>query len=676
MTEISTLVTRPQRNSQQNRDAFINEARHESKAFGSNLVFDAKSWDVSQYCPRPAGKAGRKVILYFTTHDNGTSKGPEERVALPEPFASVIKAIVRTKKDGNPKIGQGPLDILIRASRFLIPLLEDRAFDPCLILPSDFDAACEAVKGHSDSPDTRYRLGNALQQISVTLTRRGIPQFNFAWRNPLRRPQTSVRVGRTAEAAKRKKMPETEVLDELARLSHLLCETSDLVLMAAVKLFHCAPWRIGEVNTLPADCWVEKEVNEADGFNVDAVGGSQIRYGIRYWPEKADKADIKWLPSAMVPVAKSAIDTLLSASEGPRKLAAWYENNPGRAWLPGEDLGSHQRYTIAEIVEMFGLSSTTAARRWLEARAVPIEDGTVPHTVSRGDVEEALLKRWEKFDYLEKDRRGVRRSNHLFLTFANQHSYRGTNFCMIGFTTDQNISDFLSGRGDYRNGRMRSIFERFGSVGSNGEAMRVNSHAFRHWLNTLAQRGGLNELLVARWSGRKDIGQNSAYDHVSGVEFAEKARDLLAGGKVMGALADVHDRLPPAEREGFRDTVFATAFVTELGMCDADFTTSPCPEFGACSTCENCNIRKGDKEARARTEAELKDARWLYQRALEEEGEGTIGASNYVEAHRQRIESLERIMEIHDDPTIPDGTWVRPNAASKDHYGGPELKAG
>ena len=102
-------------------------------------------------------------------------------------------------------------------------------------------------------------------------------------------------------------------------------------------------------------------------------------------------------------------------------------------------------------------------------------------------------------------------------------------------------------------------------------------------------------------------------------------------------------------------------------MCDADFTTSPCPEFGACSTCENCNIKKGDTEARARTEAELKDVRWLYQRALAEEGEGTIGASNYVEAHRQRIESLERIIGIHDDPTIP---------ASKDHYGGPELKAG
>ncbi|MCL6250391.1 hypothetical protein M3P36_04920 [Altererythrobacter sp. KTW20L] len=674
MTNIVDLVTSPQRSARQNRDELIREAREDCAAFGDQLDFDAIGWNVSRHCPRPGGKAGRKVMLYFATHENGTKKGSAERTPLADPFGSVIKAIIRLKKDGNPKIGEGPLGILVRASRYLATTLEDRGYDPCLLVPADFDAACETIKARTASKDSRYRLGVALQEISTTLSRHRVTQFAFEWQNAFDRPETTSRVGKAAEANRKKKLPDEEILDELARLSHLITDTSDLILMAAVKLFHCAPWRIGEVNTLPADCWVERQKIDDHGPVVDEDGVPVMRYGIRYWPEKAEQADIKWIPTAMVPVARSALDTLMAHTQGARDLAKWYESHPSRAWLPGADLGPSQLYTIEQVREMFGLSKRSAAYLWLKNRSVPIDRSTTPHTVTRRELEVVLLDGWHKLDYLDGDRRGLRRSNHLFLTFANQHSYRGTNRCMLGFTTDQNISDFLSGRGDAKDGKVLSIFERFGSTGSDGQPMRVNSHAFRHWLNTLAQRSGVNDLLVARWSGRSEVSQNSVYDHVSGVELAENARDLMATGQVMGALADVHDRLPPTEREGFRDTVFATAFVTEIGMCDADFMSAPCPEIGACATCEHCNIKKGDEAGRERSQKDLEDSRWLHDRAIEEEGEGAIGASNYIEAHRQRIESLERIVAIHDDPKIPDGTWVRPNAASRDHYCGPKLR--
>jgi len=667
MTNVTDLVTRPQRSARQNRDELIRVARDECAAFGTKLEFDAVGWDISLHCPRPSGKAGRNVTLYFATHENGTKKGVDQRTALPEPFGSTIKAIVRLKKDGNPKIGEGPLGILVRASRFLSTTLENRGSDPCLLLPADFDAACGEIKERTTSAEARYRLGGALQEIATALSQHRVTQFAFDWRNAFNRPETTSRVGKTAEEDRKKKLPDEEVLNELSRLSHLVTDRSDQILMASVKLFHCAPWRIGEVNTLPADCWVEQEKLDKRGLTV-------MRYGIRYWPEKSVEPDIKWLPTVMVPVARAAIDTLLEHTQGARDLAAWYEAHPGRAWLPGADLGPGQTYTIEQVREMFGLSKRSAAYLWLKNRGVPIDRKSDPHTVTRGDLEVVLLDAWQKLDYLNDDRRNLRRSNHLFLTLANQHSYRGTNPCMLGFTTDQNISDFLSGRGDEKDGKVLSVFERFGSIGSDGQPMRVNSHAFRHWLNTLAQRSGVNDLLVARWSGRSEVSQNSVYDHVSGVELAEKARDLMANGQVMGALADVHDRLPPVEREGFRDTVFATAFVTEIGMCDADFMSAPCPEIGACATCEHCNIKKGDAAGRARSLKDLEDSRWLHDRAIEEEGEGAIGASNYIEAHRQRIESLEKIVAIHDDPTIPDGTWVRPNAASRDHFRGPQLR--
>src|SRR5713226_5487545 len=59
-----------------------------------------------------------------------------------------------------------------------------------------------------------------------------------------------------------------------------------------------------------------------------------------------------------------------------------------------------------------------------------------------------------------------------------------------------------------------SIFERLGLKDSDGKIFRANSHQFRHWLNTMAQSGGLSEMDIARWMGR-DIGQNAAYDHTT-----------------------------------------------------------------------------------------------------------------------------------------------------------------
>lgn len=674
MNNVTPLPSRRERTALGNREELVRRAREETAAFGQDLDFDALTWDITKHCPRPSGKAGQKVILYFANHENGTAKGIEGRTPLNEPFGSVIKAIVRLKKENAPRIGEGPLSILVRTSRFLEPLLDNRGYDPCLLVPADFDEACEAIKRRIESPDSRYRLGVALENLSVALARNHLTKFAFRWKNTFTRPDASVRVGAQAEKARAKKLPPEEVLDELARISHLITEPSDLILMGLIKLMHCAPWRVGEPLTLPADCWVEQPKVDANGPVVDENGEPIIHCGIRYWVEKVQRWDIKWLPTVMVPIANKAIETIISLTQGARDLAKWYEEHPGQAWLPGPDRGPFQEYTMEDVATLFGLAGKGGARQWLTHREIPINRDREEHTVYRSDLEPALLEAWHKYDYLENGSGNIKRSKLLFLTFANQNNFRNTNPCCIAPTTDQHISDFLSGRGDKESGKIQSIFERFDSVDTHGNPFRMNSHQFRHWMNTIAQRGALSELLVARWSGRKEVSQNSVYDHVGPLELAEKARDLMAGGHVLGALAEVHDRLPPKDRSTFRKTVFTTALVTDIGMCDADFISTPCPEFGACSTCDHCNIIKGDQAARDRSIKVLDDTRWLLKRTIEEEGEGAVGASNYIDAYQQKLDSLEKIISIHDDPTIPDGTWVRPNKASRDHFGGPKLK--
>lgn len=664
------LVTRPERNAQQRMDAFVGHARDECAAFGSNLDWDRPDWDVTAHCQRPVAKAAQKGVLYYTTHENGTAKTIEGRVPMAEPFASFIKALIRRRQETRPQ-GDAPLSRIINAARDLHDLLADRAYDPVRLIHADFLAAAVLANGRS-SPLTAYRLGCALQIIADTIDRHGLSAARIDWRNPLKRQNNALsRTSKHAEDARETKLPSPEVLDELARLSHLVTDPSDVVCMGVIKLLHCAPWRIGEVLALHEDCEVEEQKIDETGPVFDQAGEPVMRYGVRYWKEKSADADIKWIPTVMVDVARGAIADIRCHTKTARDLARWLEDYPGRAWLPGPDLGPSQTYSIVEIAEMFGMEGRFGSgRQWLLGKGVAAEGSGV--LIARADLEAALLKDMLR---VREDRRGMKLSDHLFLVHRNfHHNNKATNPCLLSLTRDQHIADFLSGRASSR-GRTLSVFEKFDSPpAADATPMAMNSHQFRHWLNTLAHAGGLDQALVARWSGRDDLQQNGEYDHLTGMELADRFRGMMDDGKVQGALADVHARKEPADRETFRDTVIATAHVTDIGLCDLDWISSTCPEFQACETCEFCVVEKGERTARERTERRLEDNRWLLHRVEAEERDGTYGASNHAHGLRQSIKGCERILAIHDDPAIADGTLVQPTTSSPRHFAGPGLE--
>lgn len=668
---VDRLVTRPERNAIERMQKFVDEARYDCAAFGTDLDWNRPDWDVTRHCPKPVGKAGQTSILYFTTHANGTAKSIAGRMPLSEQFASFLKAVIRRKQDNRPQT-DGPLNRIINAARDLHDLLANRDYDPVRITHADFAQAVLIAKARS-TPNTAYRLGCALQEIADTIDRHHLSATRIDWRNPLKRQTNNLsRIGKQADDAREKKLPDNETLNEIARLSHCVTEPSDIVRMGAIKLLHCAPWRLGEDLALADDCEVEEQKVDENGPVFDKDGNAVLRYGLRYWKEKSRDAGIKWIPSVMVDTAKQAVADIRAQTEPARELARWLEANPGRAWLPGPDLGPDQTYSKAEVAEMFGMGHNhKAGRQWLESRGLLTVNQPRPR-FRRADLEAVLLSEMIE---VTKDRRGLKLSQHLFLVFANfHHGNKATNPCLLSLTRDQHIGDFLSGRGSNR-GRTLSVFEKFNSPPlPDGTPMRMNSHQFRHWLNTLAQAGGLDQALVARWSGRDDIQQNSEYDHLTGIEIAERFRGMMDGGKVQGALADVHRRKNPKDRSAFRETIMATGHITEIGMCDLDWISSTCPEFQSCETCEFCLVEKGDEGGKQRTQERLADHKWLLERAGTEAADGTIGASNHVRALEQSIAGCERIIAIHEDSDIPDGTLVQPTAASPDHFAGPSME--
>jgi hypothetical protein len=68
---------------------------------------------------------------------------------------------------------------------------------------------------------------------------------------------------------------------------------------------------------------------------------------------------------------------------------------------------------------------------------------------------------------------------------------------------------------------------------------------------------------------------------------------------------------------------------------------------------------KGDSSHRARVELLLDEEAATLSRAIAEVEDGTYGASNFVDHHLRMIAGYRRMLEIHDDASIVDGTLVQ-----------------
>ncbi len=92
-------------------------------------------------------------------------------------------------------------------------------------------------------------------------------------------------------------------------------------------------------------------------------------------------------------------------------------------------------------------------------------------------------------------------------------------------------------------------------------------------------------LAIAKWSGRADIRQNSAYNHVSDRDTIQQIKELTSDKeKSFGELV-TQARVSLIPREEFAAMTIGAAHTTDLGFCVHDFAMSPCPIHGDCDTC-------------------------------------------------------------------------------------------
>ena len=197
---------------------------------------------------------------------------------------------------------------------------------------------------------------------------------------------------------------------------------------------------------------------------------------------------------------------------------------------------------------------------------------------------------------------------------------------------------------------------------ANGKPLSIRTHQARHLLNTIAQRGNMSQLDIAKWSGRAIASQNHVYNHTTEEEMFEKSRALnIRNYANITPAFSVRDLAPslPAEFSDLDILDHGAVHVTEFGYCVHDYVISPCEKFRDCLHCDEQVCVKGENDKLENLEQRLIQVETLYTKAklsIQEEELGADKWFNYQERTRERLKDLISILR---DPDIPEGSKIR-----------------
>ena len=605
------------------------------------VVWDAMIWELGNSDPTVQKRAykHRSRRLHFTDLASVAVSKKEKKTSLRQPFQDFLKAFVRRRAAARNQVVNDQQRV-ISAGRYLENALVQSTgeADPAKLTLRIFHIAEEMIAGDLQK-STAYRTAGKLEQISNALDQHGLASSRIGYQNTLKRPPNSDGLDEESQRRGMAMLPTEATLQALAEISNAPADAEEKILMRHVDLLVTCGFRIGEALTLPVHCWVEEKQN-----------GSPLRFGIRYWPEKGGEPIVKWLPTAAVELAKRAVDDLKILCAPARMIALWLEENPRRLsvfsehhpdnLLGREELGRILGYTSGEMIGRLCLHVGNHPGKSALYRV--------------GDVEAALCKR--RFDeplLIRPDGRKQLLSQSLSVAFENQfHKQRTTLRFLVRPIRLQQIQDAL-GVADRCTVRVRSVFD-LRNLLEGGKPMRVRTHAFRHWLNTLADRGGLGDAELARWMGRRDVKQNATYKHGTVAHRTQKAREMIAQGSLIGPVSEVYHSLPPIEREEFLNAAVEAVHFTEIGACVHNYAASPCERHLSCLRgCPDYLRTKGDPDERAallRLKESTDRARAMALEALATE---EYGASNYVQHNEDLLRGIDRALAVDDLPSAP-----------------------
>ncbi len=631
MAEILQFKPKTTVTAAENLEAFITKCRNELTVFGSDLNWENPVWP---------------NITVFAKLGIITRKPIQEEVQDPE-FINFAKAYFRYQQGHRPTGTKNESKALRAIEASLLQVNGNANIDGLSI--SVLDEAAELARQHY-SVGAAYHCGREIERLAqFVVENRLVSSAVQNWVNPIKRAEDKNKTGREAKKNREEKLPSDIALNALAEIfANDPINERDIFTTSVFAMLMSAPSRITEVLALPADC----EVFETDREGIE-------RYGWRFFAGKGYESDIKWIPSVMVEVAKTAVARAKSLSENARQLAKWIETHPDKFYRHANcpDVADDEPLTMEQACMALGFAHDTpkAWRSSLGGRGLAKEDGV--HTLN--SLWQHIMERLpDGFPWFDKDK-GIKYSTALFALNANQfHGNRGCLPVGLHKPTNNFFNSDLSPR-EALDGKHVSIFDRYGYRSENGERVKLTSHQARHLLNTIAQRGGLSNLEIAKWSGRADVKQNRTYNHMTEYELVGIAERLDPTKALFGPVGVVAKHLPVTMQE-FNTLEHAAVHVTEYGYCVHDFTMSPCEKFRDCVNCSEQVCIKGDEtEKLDRIKQRLEKSERLFSLAETAVESGEMGADRWYQYHKKTVTRLRELVAILENPDIENGAQIK-----------------
>lgn len=511
-------------------------------------VFDQPSWDVRGL--RDKGTVRANPTLYFT--QRGTLDQP-----LPTAYGDIVKCWLILDRRSVSNMSRR-----LDAVRILWDAIHGRrsgkseAFAWQSFSEEDLSQA-ELLMRASWSDATTYKLIVSLLVFARFLAARGICRpLYYTPQTP--RVEDFNRHTISGQQERRDRLPTDAALQGIADIyrEHAK-EPADRLRAAAVAILVVTGFRIGELLTLPLDCEVEE------------LRGGKARYGIRYYKEKARGAEkmfaVRWLTATGAELARQAIHEIRTLTQDARTRARVLEKTPHRVPLSGIHWAA--RMTTAEVTLALGAK--------IAPRLLPRHRDREGVYYRAFEVE-AFLQSLKVSPLWTVDRRNgtfQMLSETLLIAFRNSfHPGKAVFPLLVQPVFISHIADFLSGGGG-----TTSAFERFGIREPDGSFCKMTSHQFRHWLNYIADKGGLPVELQSRWMGREHSRDTDAYRHATVDERLEWVKARIQDGKLAGPKASMYFELPSAKRDRYLDGEVQAVHFTALGLCLHDFAVTPCP---------------------------------------------------------------------------------------------------
>lgn len=627
----------------QNLKEFIISCRTHLSVFGIDNWHENK-WDTLH------GK--RKVVARFST--NLKPSNSYHYAPLSAPFLDFAKAYIKNLYTDNPVANLQRHMEAIRVLEEALILATGKA-DILLLDGTVLERLDEVMHHRLSGAEARnkvsYHISSMLDFCRDQLITPSLPE----WSNPYGKVRDlTITLNAKGKKHRSGKLPTSEemmlVAEVFSKAPQLGVEAE--YFSALYALLMTAPSRASEETILPVDCLVWEE---------DRAGDQKL--GIRWVPAKKGKEGVKWVPTAMQDIVVEAVERLKRISAPARKAAKFAEDHPEQFMVHAGCITPHgfsadkplsiDQFNAALSTNYKELTNTAPTPKWL-INLLTSSDGSISYNVLGKHEFEKYTKKFPKWPFVDKAKH-VKVSEALILhrenEFHAEFEPRAFSFCI---PTVNHINDRFVQK-ESKGGR--TLWDKYGFSLKSGKPIALTTHKARHWLSTMAESGGMDELTLANWAGRAKVGDNSKYDHRTEEEKAEQVVDLMIPEDI-GVLEKIKRRLPVTFEDIGKDLA-GSAIITELGVCEHDYAMSPCQRNGDCETCKEMVCIKGFSDSLELLKKREREVEGQLKKAMKDHDMGVFGADRWVSHHGWRLAHIRTKVRILEDENTPDGAVVR-----------------